>query len=139
MSFVFLSATTDGLKALEFSGLTMNCLKSTFCHHQAARETVGTHLTQETVHPPLWEEETRRKNQKQFWKCVLFLLRVWVVGLCFHLVFLLACSIWVASCQSRVSRALGTQTFFFTFEFKIMHSAAGTQLASGKDGVEFHH
>lgn len=69
-----------------------------------------------------------------------FLLRLWVVGLCFDLVYLSARSIWVASCQSGViSRALETQTFFFTFEFKIMHSAARIQLASEKDNVEFHH
>jgi len=71
---------------------------------------------------------------------LLLLLHVWVAGLCFGLVYLLAYGIWVASCQSRVvSRALEIQTFFFTFEFKIMPSAARIQLASEKDGIEFHH
>lgn len=39
----------------------------------------------------------------------------------------------------RVSRALETQTLFFNFGFKIMHSVAGIQLASGNNGVDFHH
>lgn len=77
MSFVFLSATTDGLKALEFSGLTMNCLKSTFCHHQAARETVGTHLTQETLCIPLSgkrrpEGKTRSNSGNVCCSCFVF-------------------------------------------------------------------
>lgn len=81
-------------------------------------------------------EEKNRNNSGN----VLFLLCVWVVGLCFDLIYLLPCSIWVASCQSRVvSRALVTQTFFFTFEFKIVHSAARIQIASENIGVELHH
>lgn len=38
-----------------------------------------------------------------------------------------------------ISRALETQILFFTIEFKIIHSALGILLASGNNGVEFHH
>lgn len=91
------------------------------------------------VHPLSGKRRPEGKPEGILEMCVISALHLGRWN-CFDLICFSACSIWFTSCQSRViSRALETQTFFFTFGFKIIHSAAGIQLASGNDGVEFHH
>lgn len=145
MRFSYLTAILCGLKAINFSALKISFLKPMPWHHEAvlaAANSCGfqgyigerdfSHV-RGSLHPI--SGKRRPEGRPEGILCVFpaLCLGRWN---CFDF---LSCSIWFASYQSRViSRALETQTSFFTLGFKIILSAAGIQLASGKDGVEFH-
>lgn len=150
MRFSFLTAMMHGLKAINFSALKISFLKSMPSHHQAEQAAANScgfqgYTGRETL--PMSEvlctsflggggQKEKPEGILETWVIPALHLGSWT---CFDLIYFFL-SLQHLLCKiPRVSRALETQTLFFNFGFKIMHSVAGIQFASGNNGVDFHH
>lgn len=101
----------------------------------------------EVLCTPFLGRRGQKENQKEFWKCYLWNCGSVIPALhlgrwnCFDLIYFFLTLEHLVCRLPKQSywQSIRNSDCLLHLEFKIIHLAAGIQLASGNDGVEFHH